>query len=80
MCQKTGLVKRIFVVLKHTPNTPITVGKIFPPLPKIEQMVKANSVKKEELGLSQSDCYTVVPLEIPLTWLQGIPPTRPTSF
>jgi hypothetical protein len=76
MCQKTGFVKRIFVVLKHTPNTPITVAKILPPLPNIEQMVKANSVKKEELGLPLSDTYTVVPLEIPLTWLQSIPPTR----
>jgi hypothetical protein len=78
MCQKTGFVKRIFVVLNHSPSRPITVAKILPPLPKIEQMYRNNSVKKEELGLPQGDPYTLVPLELPLSWIQSIPPSKPT--
>lgn len=85
MCQKAGLVKRFFVIFKHSSALHPKIWRIIPPLTQAEEIYK----KKQSDFLTKGEIcslvantlddsqYTIAPLEIPVNWLKGIQATPP---
>jgi hypothetical protein len=83
MCQKIDLMKRMFVVLRHS-NTPQPhVWNIIPPLTQAEEIYKVHSKTPGFLTKNELSClftnsieesnYSMIPLELPANWFQRLP-------
>lgn len=82
MCQKAGLVKRLFLVLAHTQTSQPIIRSILPPLTQYEEIYHMHKKSGGLLNTSELDRlfgvplvdaqYSMVPLEIPVNWLKRI--------
>lgn len=83
MCQKGNFVKRMFVILRHTSSPQPHVWRVIPPVTQAEEIYRVHAksprflskVELNKLGANplEDSYYSMIPLELPVNWLQSLP-------